>query len=258
MGSSLAGLQRCKRPCNLQHLAIGSRANRNNQVQILLLDNVEFTRSLYLTRDTRDVYIHFLIPQIGSTAEGLLRQTVYTYQLQCGSSEDLAPEQCSARWPFPPVDNLVGQTWERKSRKEQQTSQQAGGLGSRGKNCIAASTRQNTGISPSLLKPSGRYPRARFSAKAERQLTVSWMAVSSCLLKLEVFLLTSSYTRSYTSIMLSSTCNESRDLYVENTDCGHLWREIWSSCIPPEGLPAIARQVAWLLNDHHAAAGVGV
>jgi len=93
------------------------------------------------------------------------------------------------------------------------------------------------GVSPSLLKPVGRYPKASFSAKAKRQLTALWMAVSSCLLKLEAFLLTSSYTRSYTSIMLSSTCNESRDLFMENTDCGCLWSEIQSSCIPRRKSP---------------------
>lgn len=174
------------------------------------------------------------------------------------SFEDLTPERCSGRWPFPPADNLVGQTWERKSRKGGADFTAGWRTWFLRENDIAASTRQSTDISPSLLKLLGRYPRTRFSAKAERQLTASWMAVSSCLLKLDAFLLTSSYTRSYTSIMLFSTCDESRDVYMENTDCSHLWREICSSHIPPEGLPGIARQVVQLLNDHHVAAAAGV
>lgn len=52
-----SSLQHCKRPRSLQYSsAIGSRINRNNQVQILLLDNVEFSPSLYLTGDTGGVY----------------------------------------------------------------------------------------------------------------------------------------------------------------------------------------------------------
>lgn len=72
--------------------AISSRVNRNNRVQILLLDNVEFPRSLYLTCDTRGFCIHFFIRQIWSMAEGLPRHTIYTYQLQRGGFENLAPE----------------------------------------------------------------------------------------------------------------------------------------------------------------------
>lgn len=209
---------------------------------------------------TPEVYIHFLIQQIGITAECLPRQTIYVYicQLQRGSFEDLAAERCSGRQPFPPVDNLVGQAWERKSRKG--GADLTAGWRARvlRENGTAASMRQSTGVSPSLLKPSGRYPRARFSAKAERQLTASWMAVSSCLLKLEAFLLTSSYTRSYTSITLSSTCRESRDQYVQNTDRSRLWREICSSRVRPEALPGTARQAVQLFSDHRAAAGAAV
>lgn len=45
-------LQLCKRPCSLQHPSDrGSRVNRNNHVQILLLDCVEFLPPpLYLSR----------------------------------------------------------------------------------------------------------------------------------------------------------------------------------------------------------------
>lgn len=55
-----SSLQHCKRPRSLQYSsAVGSRINRNNQVQILLLDNVEFSPSLYLTGDTGGVYSTF-------------------------------------------------------------------------------------------------------------------------------------------------------------------------------------------------------
>lgn len=76
-GQLASCLQHCKRSGSLQYPSvIGSRINRNKQVQILLLDNVEFSPSLYLTGDIREVYVHFLAVQIGNTAEALLRQTV--------------------------------------------------------------------------------------------------------------------------------------------------------------------------------------
>lgn len=55
-----SSLQLCKRPCSLQYFSdTNLRVNRNNDVQILLLDDVEFLPPpLYLTRCISTLLYH--------------------------------------------------------------------------------------------------------------------------------------------------------------------------------------------------------